>query len=264
MNVSRNILTEWLIEEFKNEFSGDFSRLSKVPDTRVIRFLDGFGALTPSEKNAWIEMSAQILTDRLFRMSSSPELIQRFTSAMKSPTKPEGVRYSGVKILAARAKSETFAGWQGWLRNTGVTGFAEKLPEYFAKNVEELIPVRLSRLRKQVEKALFHRFSAESADLGSQMWRYKGRLEGTPFGVIIRYSGKTLLPQLTYQVELMQKDWPMTLQYQSFESLYGVGGGYWDYITEANAARSVEILCDLIAYVVKFPERLPREESSVV
>ena len=64
-------------------------------------------------------------------------------------------------------------------------------------------------------------------------------------------------PQLQYQVEVRGKGRVITAPNLCFESILGVGFGWWDYLTQENAERSVALLGELVDYVARLPERLP-------
>lgn len=258
MTYFRDTLVGWLRDEFDKERCSGFARLKRVPDTRVVRFLDNFEQLSPSDQAELVTVLAELTSYTLSGMQSPPSVVEKFLSATNIPSLAGGVRYTGVNLLAGLAKSKTFGGLTGWLQSNGITGLAAQPSENLARHVGELIPVKIPSLRRRVESAFARLFSADARDMGSEMWSYEGQLEGSRVKVIIRYSGRMGRPQLTYQVDLMQKEWPWTARYLCFESVLGVGSGHWDYLTQTNAEHSVDLLCELAAYVARLPERLPR------
>lgn len=56
MTDIRATLLEWLRSEFKAEQNSGFARLKRVPDTRVVRFLDHFSDLDAAEQAALKEI----------------------------------------------------------------------------------------------------------------------------------------------------------------------------------------------------------------
>ena len=46
----------------------------------------------------------------------------------------------------------------------------------------------------------------------------------------------------------------------SYESLWSQPGG-WDYLSEENAARSIDILPELVEYLIQLPERITRRTT---
>jgi len=73
----------------------------------------------------------------------------------------------------------------------------------------------------------------------------------------VRYSGKMGAPQLKYQVEVQGNGLTITAPNVCFESILGVGFGRWDYLTQENSERSVDLLCELVEYVAGVPQRIP-------
>jgi hypothetical protein len=75
-------------------------------------------------------------------------------------------------------------------------------------------------------------------------------------------------PQLQYEVEVRGHGRIIAGPNLCFESVLGAGFGSWDYLTQENAERSVALLCELIEFVARLPERLPegccREERNRV
>lgn len=54
MMDSRARVADWLRNEFTREQSEGFPRLKRIPDTRVIRFLDHFADLDPAGQSALV------------------------------------------------------------------------------------------------------------------------------------------------------------------------------------------------------------------
>jgi hypothetical protein len=62
---------------------------------------------------------------------------------------------------------------------------------------------------------------------------------------------------MRYEAEVHGKGWAIVAPNFRFESVLGVGFGSWDCLTPENADRSVALLCELVEYVARLPERLP-------
>lgn len=261
MTFSRDNIVGWLQDEFDTERRGGFMRLRRVPDTRVIRFLDHFEQLSSSDQAELVTALAERKSDPLSGVPAPPSpVVEQFTAATTIRSFAEGIRYTGVNLLAGLAKSKTYGGLADWLLSNGITGLAAQLPTNLAQDLRELIPVKIPTLRWMVRSGFARLFGADAKDIGSEMWSYEEKLEGAPLKVIIRYSGRMGRPQLAYQVEMTHtlKEWPVTARYLCFESVLGVGFGHWDYLTQTNAERSVDLLCELVAYVVQLPKRIPK------
>jgi hypothetical protein len=169
----------------------------------------------------------------------------------------EGLRYTGVNLLAGLANDPNHGGLPGWLQQRGITGLAAQAPELLVRDIGELVPVKVPTLRRLVKSAFAQLFAPTARDIGSETWFYEGRLGKSALKVVIRYSGKMGRPQLDYQVQVRGKERALSAPKLCFESVLGVGFGRWDYLTQENAERSVGLLCELVEYVAGLPERLP-------
>jgi hypothetical protein len=257
---SSNALVDWLRAEFVAEQNADFARLRRIPDTHVIRFVDVFTALPPTEQADVTDLLAHWSSYTFLGQQIPPPLVERFERFSQLTRRKgfaEGLRYTGVNLLAGLARSHTArGGLSGWLQSQGVTGLAARPPELLASGIEDLTPVKIPTLRRMVQRAFRMRFATDTQDLGSEMWRYSGKFEETAIVVEIRYSGRMGRPQLDYSVTVQPPNVGWTLHRITFESIFGVGSGWWDYLTAENAERSVALLCDLIEYTARLPERL--------
>lgn len=257
MTDSRAILVGWLRNEFAEEQRSGFARLKRVPDSRVIGFLDDFASLSPSAQSDL----AAVLTDwssyKLAGDPIPPSIVEQFTRATCFRHLAEGLRYTGVNLLAGLAKDKSQGGLAGWLQKTGITGLAAQPPENLVRDIGDLVPVKIPALRRLVKSAFARLFSANARDIGSESWCYEGRLGESSLKVWIRYSGRMGRPQLDYQVQVQCKERSLTAPNLCFESVLGVGFGRWDYLTQDNAERSVDLLRELVEYIATLPERLP-------
>ncbi|QUW01186.1 hypothetical protein J8C02_13650 [Chloracidobacterium sp. MS 40/45] len=270
MMDSRQVLVDWLRAEFATEQASGFARLKRIPDTRLVRFLDTFTQLNRTEQSEVVNALTEWASYRFFVDQLPPpavvEQFSRWTHIGSWPTVrtplAEGVRYTNVNLLAGLAKTQQYGSLEGWLTAQGITGLAAQPSEYLASRLEDLKPIKIPTLRRLVQRAFATRFAAGSQDLGSEFWLYQGRLGETALGVEIRYSGRMTRPQLQYSVRVAHPTAGYRLPGITFEGLLGVGGGWWDYLTVGNAERSVALLCDLVEYAARLPERLPRQGSA--
>jgi hypothetical protein len=258
MFASRENLINWLRGEFAEEQVAGFARLKRVPDTHVIRFLDHFASLNAVEQSELKLVLADWSSYRLAEVAIPKKIAEKFGRATAFPGLVGGVRYSDVNLLAGVANSTGDQGFEAFFRKQGIDGLAMKSPEDLARNHEDLVPVQIPVLRQLVQKKLTNLFEPEIKDVGDGIWWYTGSLGKSTLRVQIRYSGKMGVPQLKYQVEVQGNGMTITAPNVCFESILGVGFGRWDYLTQENSERSVDLLCELVEYVARVPERLPR------
>jgi hypothetical protein len=94
-------------------------------------------------------------------------------------------------------------------------------------------------------------------EIGDGIWRYENTLGGSSVKLLLSFGRNLADAQLRYEIAVRNPTCTLDTPGLCFESLFGVGLGFWDYLTEANAGRSVELLCDLVEYVARLPERVP-------
>jgi hypothetical protein len=257
MTDSRAALVGWLQDEFTAEQRDGFPRLKRVPDTRVIRFLDHFASLGPAEKTELVGVLADWSS---YHVSGAPlpqSTYEPFVRATAFPDRAEGIRYTGVSLLAGLAKGASHGGLAGWFQTRGVTGLAMQPPENLLRDATDLVPVKIPTLRRMVNTAFARLFAPQATETGDGIWRYDGVLAESSLKLLLRFSGSMGRPQLHYAVEVRGQDRAIVAPDFCFESLLGVGFGRWDYLTQENADRSVALLCELVEYVARLPGRLP-------
>jgi hypothetical protein len=258
---SRRVLVDWLRAEFAAEQASDFARLKRIPDTRVVWFLDTFTRLNPTEQSAVVDTLTEWSSYSFLGQLRPPAVVERFSRCTAPPALAEGIRCTGVNLLAGLVKTRQYGSLERWLTAQGTTGLAAQPSEHLARRLEDLKPIKIPTLRRLVQRAFAARFATASQDMGSEFWRYQGTLGETAVSVEIRYSGRMTRPQLQYGVEVAHPNVRRRLGGITFEGVLGVGFGWWDYLTVGNAERSVALLCDLVEYAARLPERLPLQGS---
>jgi hypothetical protein len=249
-------LTEWLRSEFTAEQNAGFPRLKCVPDTHVIRFLDHFDSLDRDGQSELVTILVDWSSHNLLGTLPNP-CYEQFSKATTFPGLKGGLRYTGVNLLAGLAKGTSGEALSGFFQSQGVTGLAMEPPAELVRDSSDLVPVSIPYLRRLVHTTLADLFATQTTDIGSEMWRYEGRLEGVEVKLDIQFSGRMGRPQLSYNAAVQGMGRSFVSPNLCFESTLGVGFGRWDYITKENAVRSVALLAELIRWLAQLPERLP-------
>jgi hypothetical protein len=257
---ARTTIRGVLHDEFAAEAAAGFPRLRRVPSTLVVRFLDYFDGLDSTERAE--------LTDALADHGSyyfSPPVPypyrgnaawQRFAAAAAAWRLAGGVRYTGVKLLAALANDRP-GSLEAWCRAQGYSGLALQPSDALAPDAAALVPVKTGALRKRIGAAFAQLFAPRVTEIGDGIWRYEGTLGESSVKLMLHYGRNIADAQFRYEVAVQGRDCILNTPGFCFEALFGVGLGFWDYVTEANVGRSVELLCELVAYVARLPERRP-------
>ena len=256
MTDMRADLVEWLRSEFTAEQNCGFERLKRIPDTRVVRFLDHFIDLDIEKQAALMAILVEWSSYNLIGTPPNP-IYEQFVEATSFLNRISGLRYTGVSLLSGLAKECTFGALPAHFEARGCTGVALELPTNLVRSFADLVPVKPARLRRLVNSALAELFAPLVTDIGSEIWRYEGTLEGALVKLDIRFSGRMGRPQLAYNTAVRSEGRALGSPNLCFESILGVGLGQWDFITEENAERSVSLLIEFIAWLARLPERLP-------
>jgi hypothetical protein len=255
MAVSREHLIDWIRTEIAAEAATGFPRLSRVPDTRVVRFIDHYTALSREARSEFVGVLADWSSYHFTGGPIPDATSQKFLAATAYPDRAEGVRYTGVLMLAGLAKGP--GGLTGWLDSRNVTGPARLPPETLAVGLDDLEPVKLATLRRMVRDVFAARFSPTVRDLGDDVWLFDRTIENAGMRIEVRFSGKMGRPQLRYRMEVREGSKAIVAPNLCFESVLGAGFGWWDYLTRRNAERSVALLADLVQSTALLPERMP-------
>ena len=163
------------------------------------------------------------------------------------------MRYTPVKLLADIAQESSVGGLKGWLSN-----FPEEqhqVNQCLLPSISELKPIKPRPLKKLVLAKFDALFSPQVRDFGDGIYQYVGHINDADVSVTADF-GRPLHPtQLHYGVSVNSST-PSTIEVGGgFEWLMGAGVGMWDFLTEENADRSIDLLCELIQYMVQLPGR---------
>jgi len=253
MSETGKVVLDWIRSEFIAEQAAGFPRLSRVPDTRVLCFLDHYATLSTAEQESLREVVVSWSANQWLLPPPNPVAAQ-YAEAMALPHLNRGVRYSGVNLLAGLAKDVGLQGLAGFYAGQGLSGLALTPSPTLLPNLSDLRPLTPAALRRKVDRALGKLFAPQLKDLGSEIWQYDGELSGTRLTIEIRYSGKMLMPQLAYTVRVARDGFTFLSQRRvGFESILGVGMGYWNYLTVENVDRSLDLLGELLVWLAKLP-----------
>jgi hypothetical protein len=248
-------IVAFLRGEFGAEADAGFSRLRRSPQTKVVQFIDYFASLSAQDQAELLDALA--LRGSLL-INSSPTLLppatQAFDRFQKTVTSQGpfsgGYRYCDVKTLAAIPKIAEFGSYEGWIAKTQrpwVSELALQPREDLLPNLECLTPSPAPTLRKLVKPALQTRGFTPEVTKGSEH-RY-----GNSAGAIVRVDFGSYLGQLVYNVSATCGE--TRILRLSYELLWSLPGG-WDYLTDENAARSIDHFAELVEYLIEMTERI--------
>lgn len=254
---NRERLAEWLRAEFEAEQASGFLRLKRVPDTKVIRFLDHFDGLDAAGKSSLVSILVDWSSHQLVGTPPPNPAYEQFSKATSFLGPGGGYRYQNVNLLAGLAQEMEHSELLEFFRKQQVTDLALVPAASLAREHTDLAPVKPAALRRRVNATLEKLFAPQVTDIGSETWRYQGQLEGSDLKLYIRYSGRMGRPQLSYNAEVRGMGRVIAPPCFCFESVLGVGFGHWDYLTVENVERSLDLLAELNLWLARLPPRLP-------
>lgn len=237
--------TVLLRAELSTEVEAGFPRLRRVPQTKIIQFLDYFEALSPGERSELLGELAARAAIRLRPGSASsfppaPAFDRYWSTITSQGPFSGGLRYCDVKSLVMVPR--IFGGLEGWIETTQRPWVSERAlqpREDLLPGLGSLVPARAPELRKRVKSALLEKgFKAEATKGAEQVYVH-------PSGIPVHVDFGSRMGQLCYGVGDVRSQGML-----SYELLWGQPGG-WDYLTEENAARSIEQLPELIEAVAR-------------
>ena len=241
------------------EAQAGFPRLTRVPSTGAIQFLDCFASLAAPDRDSLLAVLAEI--DAL-NLLLSPAVRQRvetlvttnpafvsYRQAMRSPQFTMGLRYLGLRMMKSMLADRMSREMMAQTRATLDFIPRDDLPAALVPDPDpaHLKPAKAPLLRKLINEAFMELFATGKQKRPGGETEYTGALQGTNIKVIIDFSARGL--QLRYGVKIPDETKTIFVWGLTYEDLWAAGPG-WDYLTEENAEPSIRLLCELIAQIV--------------
>ncbi len=260
-----------LRSDFAEEAGAGFPRLTRIPCTAIIKFLDYFDSLVPAERESLLDVLARFGAMRFLPVQrinreyqelrvNNPAYV-RFWAAIESQAFTYGYRYWDVKMtkmtlsdpetLAAIAKNRSTLAWR-----PRDDPRQDLLPD---PDLGHLQPAKAALLRQLVGKAFAGLFCTEKRKLAGGETGYTGSIGATKLTAWVDFGSRAA--QLRYGVSIASADRTISVSRLSYEDLWLTNLG-WDYLTEENASRSVELLCEQVVYLVSLLDRVTALSSA--
>jgi hypothetical protein len=247
----RSEIIALLQTHFREEAVAGFPRLHRIPQTKTIQFLDYFASLGKAEQEALLDALALRGEtcffpgrDRVF--PSAPAFDRYWMQVTSLGPFFGGYRYTDVKMLSALAKCKEEGGLEGFLKNASELALQPRrdlLPD-----LSYLTPAKAPLVRRLVDAALKRRGFVRDKARRSGELKYDGLA-----GVTIHLDFGSYMGQLCYTVSIHSEN--IKVFRLNYELLWGQPGG-WDYLTEENAERSIDLLPELVACVIRLTEQV--------
>jgi hypothetical protein len=249
-----------LRREFDDEVAAGFTKLRRIPSTGIIKFLDCFDSFPSGQHAPLLDAIARIAATRFLpaaqiaaeheKIRTSDFAFTQFQAAMQSPAFGYLLRYVDVKMARMmlsdqQTLDEMAKMWAGLNFVPRDDPPAELVAD---PDLRRLHPAKAPLLRKLVKAAVGGLLSAKGTKLPGGEVKYTGTVGGVPMTVATDFGSR--LGQLRYGVSWVAPEQNIRVAGLAFESLWGAHLG-WDYLTEENAASSIELLCDQLRYLAR-------------
>jgi hypothetical protein len=258
-------IAELLRAELAQEVEAGFPVLSRIPSTGIVQFLDNFATLEPADRMSLLDALARIAALNFFpapliaraheQLRTTDSIVIRFYRGMQSGDFAYGLRYLDVRMARAAVRDpETMA---HMARTRAALDFQPRddLPELLVGStpLKDIQTVRAPQLRKLLNPMLLKRLGAKPQKrLGGELV-YEGMIGDIPLRVSIIFSN--IYAQMHYAVTWSVRERDLLAQRFNYEIMWGSNTG-WDYLTEENAARSIDLLDELLLRLARLFERV--------
>ena len=253
--------------ELAREVDGGLPVLSRIPSTGIVKFLDNFATLAPGDRTALLDALARLGALQFFPApliakaheqlrTTDPALI-RLHDGLRSQAFAYGLRYLDVRMARAAVRDPESMAHMARTRAALDFEPRDDLPELLVGSTQlhDIQTIKAPQLRKLLNSMLLKRLGAKPQKrIGGELI-YEGIIGDIALRVSIIFSN--LYAQIHYGVGWSVGERGLLTQRLGFgyESLWGANTG-WDYLTEENAARSIDLLDELLLRLARLFERI--------
>jgi hypothetical protein len=253
--------------ELAQEADAGFPTLSRIPCTGIVKFLDNFAILAPGDRIALLDALARLGALHFFPSpliakaheqlrTTDPALI-RLHDGLRSQAFAYGLRYLDVRMARAAVRDPESMAHMARTRAALDFEPRDDLPELLVGSTQlrDIQTIKAPQLRKLLNSMLLKRLGAKPQKrIGGELI-YEGMIGDIALRVSIIFSN--LYAQMHYGVGWSARERGLLTQRLGFgyESLWGASTG-WDYLTEENAARSIDLLGELLLRLARLFERI--------
>jgi hypothetical protein len=244
MNAAPKLL-DFFRREFAAEERSGFSRLSRVPDTRVMAKLACYRALSQSDKLAFADCCAHWSYSCYGFVVDAPRIEHRMHPFFEQ-WKSLGTWNKPDSVPVLRAAMQEYKCDMA----RGIRSHVSREEFEYASSIQ---PIKAAELRKRARAAL-KPFGYYKID---ELGYYCCRQEDREFRVHIDYGGLTA--QFRYVVVRPEFKEIHPLSQFRFERALGFGSGDWDFIVEENVDDVFVLFAEVVAYSYALPDRIRAE-----
>ncbi len=232
-----------------------FPLLRGSPNTAAIGLVNSLDQLTAGEQLSFADQLSDLadaqrtdpgitVEQRSTLMQSLPLVFRhygRHLGLISAHVPTVDVRIVPVKVLAGVMQDELVGGFEGWAKLITFSDAPEarEPPATHASSFQEVVPVAPRRLRKLIGDAMATKFGASGQRVAADHNQFTAQMPSGSFKVDIVFAakGNRARHQFYYSVSTKLENRP-PLWTATYEGVW-LTSAHWDYVTEANAERSV-------------------------
>jgi hypothetical protein len=252
-------------EELAREAAAGYPTLTRIPSSGVVKLLDYLATLSEAERASLIEAQALVgalcffpapLIAKAFEelRTTEPALL-RLKAGLGAPAFSYGLRYLDLRMHRMMTNDPESLAQMAATRSRLDFTPRDDLPEALVgiTPIGEIQTAKAPLLRKLLNPMLRHRLGARPTRRPGGELVYEGAIGDVPLRVSIIFSN--MYGQMHYAVTWSMRDRQMLAQRMTYEALFGTNTG-WDYLTEENAARSIDLLDRLLVRLAGLMEQI--------
>jgi hypothetical protein len=251
--------------ELAREAGAGFPTLLRVSSTGVVKFLDFFDTLAPADRAPLLDTLARLGALHFFpapliaraheQVRTTDPALPRLSAAMQGPEFAHGFRYGDLRMTRMMLNDRESVARIAETRSKLDFQPRDDLPERFVGTtpIRDIRPAKAPLLRKLLNPMLTRRLSTTAQKRPGGELVYEGAIGPVPLRVSIIFSN--MYGQMHYAVTWSMRERTLLAQRLTYEALWGANTG-WDYLTEENAAASIEVLDELLVRLAQLFERI--------
>ena len=258
----RTNIAALLRADFTAEADTGFPTVRRIPSTGAVKFLDHFATLKSAEAAALLDAFARahalqfLPPPAVYRegpeVSEQDSALVQFRNATRTGQFAYGLRYQDFRMARTALKDPESMRHMAETRSK--LDFvprddppSELMPEPDRLKVQT---AKAPLLRKLIDKAFAQLFAPRKIKQPGGTLQYAGSVGSTELTVSVIFSN--MYGQLHWWINMRMLNPNLkAVRVQDFWGTYG-----WDYLTEENAPRSIDLLGERIVYLARLRERI--------
>lgn len=252
-------------DELESEVAAGLPKLRRIPSSGIIKFLDYFGSLSIADRTALLDVLAHLgalhffpgplIVEAYEQIRAASPALEKMRSTLTAAPFAYGLRYQDLRM--SRMSLNDAESMMHMKQTRSALNFVPRddPPSELVPNpdLRQVQPAKAPLLRRLLNQSVSPLLGVKPTKRPGGEIVYDGSIEGTPLQVRIIFSN--MYGQMHYGVTAKLVERNILAQRLTYEVFWGANPG-WDYITEENAAPSIELLGDLIHILARMMKQI--------